>query len=181
MLAFTPFISCFSVLAERKSQPDGLFNFRKLLIGTPSSGLPGVLLLLVVSTVGAYLTLDIKEIPVNAPELFSGAFWAAAALIAMWAICQLSSVISRTLTAARGLALATLATLVLLPMPVLQVFAEIESDDGYLNIHPLFAAFVDVDHRMNAGYLLMCIALFAFVWAKLASPRTSRLVAETSV
>ncbi|HWA82685.1 MAG TPA: ABC transporter permease, partial [Fimbriimonadaceae bacterium] len=54
LILVLPFITCYGSDLERKSWPDGIFNVRRMLIATPSGGLP-FLLALVLAVAGGFV------------------------------------------------------------------------------------------------------------------------------
>lgn len=69
-----PFTSVWSRSADRKSYPNGFFNPKLLLRGTPASGLPFLLALMTVATLGSCLLRWIGDpgaIVTDAPYLFA--------------------------------------------------------------------------------------------------------------
>lgn len=72
-----PFVSVWSYASDRKSYPNGLFLARLALRGTPASGLPFLIALVLTATLGTFAMRwigDVSTLVVDAPYVFAS--WA---------------------------------------------------------------------------------------------------------
>lgn len=162
-----PFLSCYSAVAEKRFQPNGLFNIRETFSGTPAGALPYLSLLVATATATAMVTYRVTDVPVSTAQIMSAAIWTIGFVTFVWSISVLASSFSRSLTAARGTSLVLLICTLLLPAPVLQALAEIEGNNAIWQLHPYSSAFGIGMDRAYPGYaMLLCataISLAAYL------------------
>ena len=171
-----PFLSCYSGVAEKRFQPNGLFNIKETFSGTPAGALPYLSLLVATATATAMVTYRVTDVPVSTAQIMSAAIWTIGFVTFVWSISVLASSFSRSLTAARGTSLVLLICTLLLPAPVLQALAEIEGNNAIWQLHPYSSAFGIGMDRAYPGYAMLLCATAITLAAYLNGRRRSTVI-----
>lgn len=146
LIIVIPFITCFGVDLEKKFWPDGLFNIRRMLIATPSGGLP-YLMALVLAAAGGIATYGLWHPEILGVRFFAHVFFALALVFACWSLGRLTSAVNNGLRYARTLQFTVILLLFVLPLPFLAIAdswgystpnGEFSSWDLYI-LRPLFS------------------------------------------
>jgi hypothetical protein len=153
-----PFIACFSPVAEKRFQPNGIFKLRETFSGTPAGALPYLLLIVSAATAAAIATYRVMGVPVSIEQIAHAFTWTVGSIAFVWSICVLASTFSKSLTTARGSSLVLLVCVFLLPTPVLQALAEIDGNGTIWMLHPYSSVFGAGLERSYMGYAMILCA-----------------------
>jgi hypothetical protein len=166
LIIVIPFITCFGVDLEKKFWPDGLFNVRRMLIATPSGGLP-YLMALVFAAAGGIATYDFWHPEILGWRFLAHIFYALALMFACWSLGRLTSSVNNGLRYARTLQFTIILVVFVLPLPFLAIAdswgfsasrAEFSAWDLYI-LRPLFATDDKTYLAIIFGILSLAIGL----------------------
>lgn len=190
LLLVIPHAVCYGKEAPNKYANDGRFDFRQMLTGAPSGGLPYLLAILAAATTGSWLGRGIaitslgnaflapyRSLTVSpflpSTTFWSGVLWSAGFLAMCWGFGRFVSSRASTLRNARIGLVALLIGVFGLPMPILALIA---STSGFENSSSVFRAqllypLAGPGIAYGAGYA----ALMALLgWAALRLERSGR-------
>ncbi len=127
LIVFMPFIACYGFDRERRYKPNGIFDVKRLLDGTPAGGLPYLLSFLVAIFGGfALAAWGNARVGMGSPfwsyALYISSFW-----VAFWAFGRFVSAFSKSLKNSRTLAFALFMLVVVLPYPFLVVISGVDN------------------------------------------------------
>jgi ABC-type transport system involved in multi-copper enzyme maturation permease subunit len=168
MLLFTvvmPVISCYGTELEKRFWPDGIFNIKRILVATPSGGLP-YLAALVLAGAGGVAFYGLWAPQVLGVRFAAYVFYTLALFFACWSIGRLTSAMNNGLRYARTLHFTILVLLLAIPVP----FFSIADPYGYGSktssiwdlyiLRPLFNDGDKTALAMIYGTLLIIAGLF---------------------
>lgn len=164
-----PFVAVWSSCGDAKTYPNGWFNPRLLLRGTPASGLPFLLALMLVVTsclgIPAWAA-DPRGLAADAPYVF--ATWSL--LLLGWAFGWFASLVGGGggPAGSRRILFALLAGLVILPFAVLGWVASLTSDpDVMVRFNPLLIPPSTPAQAWAKGGAMLVVAVFVGVLAEM--------------
>lgn len=114
LILFLPHLACFGIDGERCHWPDGAFRPRRILLGTPSGGLPYLLLVLLVS-MGALLAAAMSKTYAPRPVLLSTLLLTVSFWMFAWAVGRAISATKIGVRSARTLTFTVLLAIVVAP------------------------------------------------------------------
>ncbi len=129
LVIVVPHLTAYAREGARRHRPNGLCNFRRMLDGTPAGALPYLLSLVVLLslsiTAGAALTgAHIRWVESGSSFVYLLAFWTL-----MWSLGRATSAYLNDLKLARILQVVSFLALVVVPLPLLAVFAQYDNSD----------------------------------------------------
>ncbi|HVT13994.1 MAG TPA: ABC transporter permease subunit [Fimbriimonadaceae bacterium] len=171
LILVLPFITCYGVDLERKYWPDGVFDIRRMLMATPSGGLP--FLLALVLAVAAGLVVD----SIWTPSLIGAAtpaylYFGLAFVFAAWSVGRLASAFNNGLRYARTLHFAILVLVLFLPLPLLAIadpFGMSSSGSSVWDLYVLRPALMSNDGTGQAwltGTVLLVVGAALVYWER---------------
>lgn len=157
LVILVPFLSCYGSDTERKYWADGLVKVRNLLIGSPSGGLPYILLM--IAAVYGGIAFVNNQFGMSSPSL-AILFWSLSFWAFMWSLGRFSSSFNLGLRAARSLHFTLMMALVALPVPFFTAMGAFSSaNSGIWDIYILRPLIGGEDNRTIAWvYGIMMLA-----------------------
>lgn len=165
LLIPAPFLATFSYMGERKYFPDGVFNIRRILTGTPSGNLPFLVLAVSAIIAGVYF----------APGGFSDIdlvhiLWIVALWAFVWACGWVASAYSKgSIEAVRKAHLALVFGFLIFPMPFISILEWTTTYSGstvnYWTFAPISGVyFTDIGIvSAQAAVLFVCAVVMAII------------------
>jgi ABC-type transport system involved in multi-copper enzyme maturation permease subunit len=163
-LLFAPFVCCFGEDAERKFMYDGVFSLKGAFRGTPSGGLPYLLMLVLAIGIGVILAFKMLPITSAPGEHFvSTLYWAFGFWIFVWGLGRWTSAATSDLRSARILHVAFLLMILGLPVPFLSLISSGGSESLW-HLYPLsnltnFQAYENLLLRFAMGTALSIVGV----------------------
>lgn len=163
-LLFAPFVCCFGEDAERKFMYDGVFSFKGAFRGTPSGGLPYLLMLVLAIASGILLAFGILPITSSPGEHFASTlYWSFGFWIFVWGIGRWTSATTSDLRSARILHVAFLLMILGLPVPFLSLITTGGSESLW-QLYPLsnladFHSYENLLLRFSMGTALTVVGV----------------------
>lgn len=114
-----PTVGCYAHDADRRNRPDGWFNIRRVLIGTPSGGLPFALLLPLAFYGGAAVALWFTTGGLPDAKLGASLIWSLAYMCLWWGMSRFLAGFDKSLRVARTWVVAMFIVVLILPLPVI--------------------------------------------------------------
>lgn len=181
LVVVLPFLTCFGKDLERKFWPDGAFNIRRMLVGTPSGGLP-YLFAVALAAAGGFIVYSIWE-PGLVGLHFLGFFYYGLALVfAAWSVGRYTSALANGLRYARTLHFTVLVLVMWLPVPLLLIAdpfglgTQDASVWDYYVLRPLFSSSDKTGLALVTGTILIAVGLVLAIRAEsLAKVRYRRM------
>jgi ABC-type transport system involved in multi-copper enzyme maturation permease subunit len=129
LVILVPFLTCYGSDGERRYWSDGLANVRNTFLGTPSGGLPYLLLVILASYFGFGF---VQQYANGAWPSLHILFWLMSFWTFMWSLGRFSSSFNMGLKAARSLHFTLMMALVALPVPFLSAMGAFSSENERL-------------------------------------------------
>jgi hypothetical protein len=171
LVLLMPVITCFGVDLEKKFWPDGLFRIRRMLIGTPSGGLP-YLFTLVTAAVSGVCTFTLWHPGLIGVRFVAYAAFAYALVYAGWSFGRLTSSINNGLRYARTLQFTGLVAAFALPVPFLAMAdswgyssKDLSAWDLYI-LRPLFSTEDKTALAVAYSVLMVLVGLIFTRWSE---------------
>lgn len=164
-----PVLTCYGTDGERKFWPNGAFNMKEALAGTPAGGLPYIALMVGTIFAAVCMTAFGYGVFPLTVGFFSTLFWCAMFWLFCWSLGRFASVLTAELRSARTLHVAFLLATLGLPVPFLFII-DPGMESGIWQLYPLYPLAVPgpaaAEARGFAGVLLLCGALGLMALAK---------------
>ena len=129
LFVLVPFLTCYGSDAERKYWSDGILKIRNMLLGTPSGGLPYLLLMVGASYAGfAFTYVQLAAQPPSWQVLY----WALGFWSYMWSLGRFASAFNLGLRASRSLHFTLMMALVALPVPFFSAMGAFSAENQAL-------------------------------------------------
>ncbi len=181
LIVVLPFLSTYGTDLEKKFWPDGAFRVRRTIMGTPSGGLPYLLLL------GLFILFGELLYGFWQPNGFGGrtaiyAFYGLSLMFMFWSVGRLTSALNNGLRYARTLQFTAIVLILALPLPFLSIanpfgFSSTDPNiwDLYL-LRPLFSLGDRSAHALIFGTVFIVVGLAITRWSEmLAKARYARV------
>jgi hypothetical protein len=167
------FVTCFGTDLERKFWPDGLFSWKHAIIGTPSGGLPYLLMLLGSAILGALLGVFLGAGRLPDSAFLAYALWTLGYIVLGWSLGRLASSFVSGLRASRTMHVAMMLVLFVLPAPMI---AALDPHDGtefpLWYVYPLYPLAGGVDKLLAASITGVVMFLVGLAVASVAEKWT---------
>jgi len=175
-----PFIVCSGLDGERKFWPNGSFNFREMLRGTPSGGLPFIILGFLAIAVGVLIPSIIMTS--STYEIFLATLvWGAGFWVFCWSLGKLASSTSLELKSARTIHLALLIVCLGLPIPFLAII-DTEQTSWLWKAYPLYPLWADPSETVYLRYAIgVALLVIGGVIAIVSNRKLQMKLAASSV
>lgn len=164
LVVVLPFLTCFGKDLERKFWPDGAFKIRRMLLGTPSGGLPYLLAVSLAAAAG-FVVYGIWEPSLMGLHFLAFAYYGLALVFAAWSVGRYTSALANGLRYARTLHFTVLVLVMWLPVPLLLIadpFGMGSQDSSvwdYYVLRPLFSSSDKTGHALVMGTILIAVGL----------------------
>lgn len=129
-----PHVACHSIEADRRFRNDGLVSWRNVLTGTPSGGLPFLVLMVATIMGSATLANFIGGGSSASGEFWMLALWGLGFVIFWWGVARFVSGFNLNLKSARVYVFAIAVGLLLVPVPVFMVLGFATGNPGESSI-----------------------------------------------
>jgi hypothetical protein len=171
LVIIVPVITCFGVDLEKKFWPDGTFRIRRMLVGTPSGGLPYLLALVLAAAAGT-ATFAYWHPQVLGFRFILYVIYALALVFASWSLGRLTSAMNNGLRHARTLQFTGLLAIFVLPIPFLAIAdswgyssKEVAAWDFYV-LRPLFSTEDRTWSAVAFTIVLFVVGLALYAWSQ---------------
>jgi ABC-type transport system involved in multi-copper enzyme maturation permease subunit len=146
LFALMPFIACYGSDSERKYWQDGVVNIKNTFLGTPSGGLPYLVLMVMSAYAGyAFVHSELGTVPPSLEVLW----WTIGFWTFMWSLGRFASSFNLGLRASRSLHFTLMMALVALPVPFLGALGAFsDTNQGLWDLYIMRPIIKDVDNRM---------------------------------
>ncbi|HVL39441.1 MAG TPA: ABC transporter permease [Fimbriimonadaceae bacterium] len=159
-----PFISCYGRNLEKKFWPDGSFNVRRMLLGTPSGGLPFLLALVLCAAAGIFVSASSTMVHIYSQGFLSYLLYGLGLMAFLWSIGRGLSAMNENLRVTRTQHFAVLICLLVLPLPFLGMADPYSFDQATVSLWDLFILrplYSVGDRSMHALALGLVLAVIA--------------------
>lgn len=124
LVVLMPFLACFGNDSDRKFMSAGVFEPRKMFVGTPDGSLPYVLLLLGSAALGLILGLASHGIDVTNGTFVSTILWMIALWVFAWSLGRFTSGMNLGLRGARTAHFCLMLAIWFIPIPFLMIIEQ---------------------------------------------------------
>jgi hypothetical protein len=148
LVILLPFLTCYGADAERRHWSDGVFKIVNAIKGTPSGGLPYIVMAIAANFVGIGVVNSFLTVP---PPSLAILFWALSFWGFMWSLGRFASSFNIGLRGARSLHFTLMMALVVLPVPFFSAMGTFSSDNaGIWDVYILRPLIGSEDNRQVA-------------------------------
>jgi hypothetical protein len=171
LVLIIPFLTCYGRDQERKFWPDGTFRIQNTFVGTPSGGLPYLLLIILGGAASIALGVRIRTGVWPDGELAAIAFWASCLWFFGWSLGRWTSNGNAGLRVARTMHFAILLAIGGLPVPFFTLLnPNFEPHEGsvwdFYVMRPVLGGIDNTTSAVITGIALLLLGMLITLFAE---------------